>query len=127
MVAKLTNHRRIGVRELRDHLSEVLREVRDDAVTYDVTLHGEVVAEVHPRRTTPLVGRSGPRTEDQIKADRERWAEYRRLAHLPPRPPDPEENRLREDRYDRLARELSKTSTGPFSAVDLIREDRDAR
>jgi len=127
MVAKLINHRRIGVRELRNHLSEILREVRDDAVTYDVTLHGEVVAQLRPDRVGQLIGRSGPRTDEQSKADREKWAEYRRLAHQPPRPVDPEEVRRREEELDRLAQRLSKGGPGTFSAVAVIREDRDAR
>jgi len=126
MVANLTNHRRIGVRALRNHLSEILSEVRDDAVTYDVTLHGEVVAQLRPDRVGQLIGRSGPRTDEQIKADREKWAEYRRLAHLPPRPVDPEEVRRREERLACLTRQLSGGWPKGFSAVDVIREDRDA-
>lgn len=39
--------RRIGVRELRGRMSEVLREVREGA-TFDVTWRDQVVAELRP-------------------------------------------------------------------------------
>lgn len=126
MVAQRDNPRRIGLRELRDHLSEVIREVRDEDLAVDVTLHGEVVAELRPRRATPLVGRRGPPTDDQIRADRAKWAELRRQAHLPPRPVDPEESRRREEALDRLSQRLSSGWPKGFSAADVIRQDRDA-
>jgi prevent-host-death family protein len=38
----------IGVRELKEHTSEVLRRVRKDKVTYQITYRGRVVAELSP-------------------------------------------------------------------------------
>ena len=40
--------RTIGVRELKEHASEVLRRVREDGEVFEVTYHGRVVARVVP-------------------------------------------------------------------------------
>jgi prevent-host-death family protein len=38
----------IGVRELKEHTSEVLRRVREEKTTYRITHRGRVVAELTP-------------------------------------------------------------------------------
>jgi prevent-host-death family protein len=43
----------VGVRELKKHLSEVLREVQD-GTTVEVTSRGQVIARVVPVRRQPL-------------------------------------------------------------------------
>lgn len=40
----------VGVRELKEHTSEILRRVRDDGETIDITYRGEVVATIQPKR-----------------------------------------------------------------------------
>jgi prevent-host-death family protein len=42
--------RTVGVRELRDGATELLRRVRDDGETIEVTYHGRVVARLVPVR-----------------------------------------------------------------------------
>jgi prevent-host-death family protein len=39
---------RVGVRELKNRASEIVREVREDRATYVVTVRGEPVAELRP-------------------------------------------------------------------------------
>ncbi len=46
--------RTIGVRELKTHISEILRQVQEEGEVIEVTNHGEVVARVVPiRRPVP--------------------------------------------------------------------------
>ena len=40
----------VGVRELKEHTSEIVRRVRDDGETIDITYRGEVVATIAPKR-----------------------------------------------------------------------------
>jgi prevent-host-death family protein len=40
----------VGVRELKEHTSEIVRRVRDDGETIDITYRGEVVATIQPKR-----------------------------------------------------------------------------
>lgn len=126
MVAHELTPRRMGIRELRDHLNEVLREVRDERLAVDVTRHGQVVAELRPKRveTAPSEGtlaRSAPPDDNH-----RRWsAEMRRLA-VEPRSVDPVERRRINEERDRLAERLAKSWPTGLSAVDAIREDRDA-
>lgn len=42
--------KKIGVREFKQRASEILREVREASVTYDVTYRGEVIASLIPAR-----------------------------------------------------------------------------
>lgn len=42
----------IGVRDLKSHLTAVIRAVREEAVEYTVTLHGEPVAVIRPYTVT---------------------------------------------------------------------------
>ncbi len=57
----------VGVRELKEHASEIVRRVREDGETIDITYRGEIVATISPTRTLP---------PDQ---DRAFWEEQRRL------------------------------------------------
>jgi prevent-host-death family protein len=38
----------IGVRELRQHTSKILRRVREEGETVEITYHGEVIARLIP-------------------------------------------------------------------------------
>ncbi len=59
----------IGVRELKENASEVLRRVREEKATYRITYRGRVVAELAPTDTS-----------DQEDDDWEKiWAEMDRL------------------------------------------------
>lgn len=40
----------VGVRELKTHLSEILRQVQEEGEVIEVTKHGEIVARVVPVR-----------------------------------------------------------------------------
>lgn len=39
----------VGVRELKEHASEIVRRVREDGETIDITYRGEVVATIKPK------------------------------------------------------------------------------
>ncbi|HET9659832.1 MAG TPA: type II toxin-antitoxin system prevent-host-death family antitoxin [Thermomicrobiales bacterium] len=43
----------VGVRELKEQTSEIVRRVREDGETIDITYRGEVVATIEPKRTLP--------------------------------------------------------------------------
>jgi prevent-host-death family protein len=45
--------RAVGVRELRTHISEILRQVEENGETVAVTNHGTVVAHLVPVRRPP--------------------------------------------------------------------------
>jgi prevent-host-death family protein len=59
----------IGIRELKEHTSEVLRQVRENKASYDVTYRGEVVA-----RIVPVERELTEEEEDRL------WAEMDELA-----------------------------------------------
>ncbi len=40
----------VGVRELKEQTSEIVRRVREDGETIDITYRGEVVATIGPKR-----------------------------------------------------------------------------
>ena len=44
----------VGVEELKQRASEILREVREAGVSYDITDQGEVIANLVPARKPPL-------------------------------------------------------------------------
>jgi prevent-host-death family protein len=67
----------IGVRELRQHTSEVIRRVREDGAEYVVTYQGRPVAVILPldtQRAEKEMARVGR------KAIRGSWERYQRLA-----------------------------------------------
>jgi prevent-host-death family protein len=52
-----TNMKTVGIRELKEHLSEVLREVQDGTII-EVTNRGQIIARVVPvRRQAPEVSK----------------------------------------------------------------------
>lgn len=44
---------RIGIRELKARASEVLRQVREERVTYEITLRGQAIAHIVPALEEP--------------------------------------------------------------------------
>lgn len=40
--------RAIGIRELKEQTSEILRRVREDGETFEVTYHGKIIARLVP-------------------------------------------------------------------------------
>jgi prevent-host-death family protein len=60
----------IGVRELKAHISEVLRRVHEQGETVDVTYRGEVIARLVPVQ----------QSEIDTEASRKAWADLDRLA-----------------------------------------------
>jgi prevent-host-death family protein len=44
----------IGVRELKDHATQILRKVREEGAEYLVTYHGKVIARLVPTEPVPL-------------------------------------------------------------------------
>lgn len=63
--------RRVGLRELKERMSEIVRKVEEDGESVDITRRGSVVARIVP------TGRRPP--FDREAFDR-RWAEHRELA-----------------------------------------------
>lgn len=61
---------RVGVRQLKEQTSEVVRRVRQDHETVDITFRGEVVTRIIPVNDRPF---------DRAGFER-RWAEHRELA-----------------------------------------------
>ncbi len=59
----------VGVRELKTHASEIVRQVREAGVSYTVTYRGEPVGLLSPLPTTGGVA----------EADDSAWAELERL------------------------------------------------
>lgn len=89
----------IGIRELKAHVSDILKCIREDGASYTVTHRGQAVARLTPVRSAPV-----PEGEDQPFASvAETLAAFDALA---------------ED----IARHLAPNST--VSAVDMIREQR---
>jgi len=44
----------IGIRELKDHATQILRKVREEGAEYQVTYHGKVIARLVPTEPVPL-------------------------------------------------------------------------
>lgn len=49
----------IGIRELKAQTSEILRRVREDGDSFEITYHGRAIA-----RVVPIAGRSAPPLAD---------------------------------------------------------------
>lgn len=86
--------RRIGLRELKNRASEIVREVRKTQATYVVTVRGEPVAELRPLATKSL--------------DERRQAEI-------------DEAMLR---MEELAQRIAQAWTSPHGAVEAVDEQR---
>lgn len=87
--------KKVGVREFKQRASEILREVREAAVTYDVTYRGEVIASLVPV----------PKQEKQLTAEEWTAAADALAARIEAAPVVEEYKNM--------------------SAVDLVREGRD--
>lgn len=85
---------RIGVRELKNRASEIVREVREHRATYVVTLRGEPVAELRPLGDPSIRDR---RREEVDQVMRE---------------------------VEELARRIERAWKSPKTAVELIEEQR---
>jgi prevent-host-death family protein len=74
----------IGVRELKEHTSRVLRRVREQGEEIDVTHHGRVVARlvpVSPERVRPRATAAAWATLDQVAREiGARWPKGRSAA-----------------------------------------------
>jgi len=44
----------IGIRQLKDHATQILRKVREEGAEYQVTYHGKVIARLLPAESTPI-------------------------------------------------------------------------
>ncbi|MFN0073873.1 MAG: type II toxin-antitoxin system Phd/YefM family antitoxin [Chloroflexota bacterium] len=44
----------VGVRDLKVHASEILRQVRDERDSFEVTYHGRVIARIVPVDSVPV-------------------------------------------------------------------------
>jgi len=60
----------VGIRELEEHTSEIMRRVREDGETIELTRRGEVIAKIVPTESR--------RSEESIRRFDERLAELRR-------------------------------------------------
>jgi prevent-host-death family protein len=63
--------RRVGLRELKERLSEIVRQVEEDGEAVDITRRGAVIARVVPVQTRPRFDR---------EAFERRWAEHEAFA-----------------------------------------------
>jgi prevent-host-death family protein len=59
----------VGIRELRQQASEILRRVREDGEQFEVTYHGQVVAKLIPAADVP-----------DLEKIQEFWRDWERLA-----------------------------------------------
>jgi antitoxin (DNA-binding transcriptional repressor) of toxin-antitoxin stability system len=60
----------IGVRELTEHINEILRLVKEEGETIEVIDHGEIIAHLVPTHIS----------EERIKKDRTAWENLNRIA-----------------------------------------------
>jgi prevent-host-death family protein len=91
----------VGVRELKNQATEILREVREQHVEYIVTYRGKPVAVLAPI----VEGLPLPSTKRTVPSQAEleaRWAEW-----------------------DELAREIDEEWQSELGAVELLSKDRD--
>jgi prevent-host-death family protein len=88
--------RSVGVRELKEQIGKILRRVRQDGETIEVTYRGRVVARVVPANPVPKQAKSLSPEESAAF-----WAEW-----------------------DELGAEISKDWPKGVSAVDAVREQR---
>lgn len=91
---------RVGIRELKNDASEIIRAVREERAEYIVTYHGEAVALIVPVDEA-LVGQEPERALAEARAHAEYWA-----------------------RLDELAAEIAANWHSDKTAVELIEEQR---
>lgn len=127
----------VGVRELNERTSEVVRRVREGGETIDVTYRGRVVARLIPASGAYRDGETGeamPTGKDQPatgigSARRARFVTVDELLEeqrngIAARPVDPEELAAWWAEHDRLVEEIGAHWPEGVSAVDAIREQR---
>jgi antitoxin (DNA-binding transcriptional repressor) of toxin-antitoxin stability system len=68
----------VGVRELKEQASEIIRRVREEGVSFDVTYRGDVVATIRP------IDHPTPSREERLAAVERGTALAKRLANLGP-------------------------------------------
>jgi prevent-host-death family protein len=85
---------KIGVRELKNRASEIVREVRETQASYVVTVRGEPVAELRPLGALTIAERR-EEAVDQVMAE-----------------------------VEDLARRISRAWKSPKSAAELVEEQR---
>ncbi len=61
----------IGIRELKDHATQIMRKVREEGAEYQVTYHGKVIARIGP----VIPGELEPIDQEDIWADWDALAE----------------------------------------------------
>ena len=88
--------RRVGVRELKAHTSEILRQVREQAEPITITHRGQVVARLVPAQEPGPIEQ--PIDREALRAFWERW--------------------------DALAAKISEGLPDDVSAVDIVKEGR---
>ena len=86
--------REIGLRDLKNRASAIVREVRESQATYVVTVRGEPVAELRPLAAKSLDERRQAEVEDAMV------------------------------RMEELARQIALAWTSPRGAVELVQEHR---
>lgn len=77
----MSNHLRVGIRELRQNLSVYVREVRERGRSYEVTEHGRPVARLTPLTDAPMT------TLDRMIVDGRATPAKADIASLPPPAP----------------------------------------
>jgi len=91
---------RVGIRELKNDASAIIRAVREERTEYIVTYHGQAVAMIVPIDEA-LVGQETERRLAEARAHADYWA-----------------------RLDELAAEIAAAWQSDKSAVELIDEQR---
>ena len=86
--------REIGLRDLKNRASAIVREVRESQATYIVTVRGEPVAELRPLAAKSLDERRQAEVEDAM------------------------------ERMEELARQIALAWTSTRGAVELVEEQR---
>ena len=91
---------RVGVRELKDQATEILRDVRENGAEYVITYHGRPVAVLLPVDEEWLQ-REAQRAVEAATPSQDLWAEL-----------------------EALRQEIGRGWTSPKSAVELLSEQR---
>ena len=87
---------KVGIRELKNDASEILRAVREEQVEYIVTYRGEPVATIRP-----IAGENQESSVDGVRPDADFWAQL-----------------------DELRNEIEANWTSDKTAVELVEEQR---
>ena len=91
---------KVGIRELKNTASEIIRAVREEQVEYTITYHGEPVAVIQH-----VDAASSASSEEDILAEARRQADYWA-------------------RWDALAAEIDANWTSDMSALEAVEAQR---